>query len=75
MSEEANKQIALRVIEALNARDMSLWAQRLAEDYIAEHPGVSVPLNKTKSVGYNQRFVGLAPEGRSSPQKPPEAAD
>ena len=45
------------------------------EDYIAEHPGVSVPPNKTKSMGYNQRFVGLAPEGRSSPQKPPEAAD
>ena len=52
MSAEENKEIALTVIEALNARDLSLWSQLLAEDYKAEHPGVSVPLNKIKSVGY-----------------------
>jgi predicted ester cyclase len=32
------------------------------EDYIAEHPGVSVLLNKTRSVGYNQRFVTALPD-------------
>ena len=32
------------------------------EDYIAEHPGVSVPLNKTRSVEYNQRFVTALPD-------------
>jgi hypothetical protein len=32
------------------------------EDYIAEHPGVSVPPNKTESVGYNQRFVTALPD-------------
>jgi hypothetical protein len=57
MSAQENKQIALTVIEALNSRDLSLWSQLLAEDYKAEHPGVSVPMNKTKSVGYYQRFV------------------
>jgi steroid delta-isomerase-like uncharacterized protein len=62
MSEEENKQIALTVIEALNARDLSLWSQLLAQDYTAEHPGVSVPLNKTKSVGYYQRFVTAFPD-------------
>src|SRR5215211_5010631 len=34
----------------------------LAEDYIAEHPGVSVPLNKTRSMGYQQRFVTALPD-------------
>ena len=43
MSSEENKEIALSLLEALNARDLSLWSQHLAEDYIAEHPGVSVP--------------------------------
>jgi len=43
MPSEVNKQVALTVIEALNARDPSLWAQHLAENYIAEHPGVSTP--------------------------------
>jgi C-1 hydroxylase len=62
MSEEQNKQIALSLFEALNARDLSLWSQHLAEDYIAEHPGVSVLLNKTRSVGYNQRFVTAFPD-------------
>jgi steroid delta-isomerase-like uncharacterized protein len=62
MSSEENKQVALNVIKALNARDLSLWSQHLAEDYIAEHPGVSVPLNKTKSVGYYQRFVTAFPD-------------
>jgi ketosteroid isomerase-like protein len=39
MSSEENKQVALNVIKALNARDLSVWSQHLAEDYIAEHPG------------------------------------
>jgi predicted ester cyclase len=62
MSSEVNKEIALSIIEALNARDLSLWAQHLAEDYIAENPGVSVPLNKTRSIGYYQRFVTALPD-------------
>jgi steroid delta-isomerase-like uncharacterized protein len=62
MSAEDNKQIALSLFEALNARDLSLWSQHLAEDHIAEHPGVSVPLNKTRSIGYNQRFVTAFPD-------------
>ena len=62
MSVQENKEIALTVIEALNTRDLSLWSQHLAEDYKAEHPGVSVPLNKTKSVGYYQRFVTAFPD-------------
>ena len=57
MSVEENKQIALSIIEALNTRNLSVWSQHLAEDYTAEHPGVSVPLNKMMSIGYNQRFV------------------
>jgi hypothetical protein len=51
-SEEENKEIALSIIEALNTRNLSLWSQHLAEDYTAEHPGVSVPLDKTRSIGY-----------------------
>jgi hypothetical protein len=43
MSSEENKRIALSIIEALNARDLSVWSQHLAEDYIAELPGVSAP--------------------------------
>jgi len=62
MSAEENKEIALSLFEALNARDLSLWSQHLAEDYIAEHPGVSVPLDKTRSMGYNQRFVTALPD-------------
>ena len=62
MTLEENKEIALSIIEALNARDLSLWSQHLAEDYIAEHPGVSVPLDKTKSTGYQQRFVTALPD-------------
>ena len=46
-AEEENKQIALSIVEALNTRDLSVWSKHLAEDYTAEHPGVSVPLNKT----------------------------
>ena len=61
MSLQKNKQIALTVIEALNARDLSLWSKHLAEDYIAEHPGVPVPLDKTRSIGYHQRFVTALP--------------
>ena len=62
MFSEENKEIALSLLEALNARDLSLWSQHLAEDYIAEHPGVSVPLNKTRSMGYHQRFVTALPD-------------
>ena len=62
MSAEKNKEIALSLFEALNARDLSLWSQHLAEDYIAEHPGVSVPLDKSRSIGYHQRFVTALPD-------------
>ena len=62
MSAQEDKQIALSLFEALNARDLSLWSKHLAEDYTAEHPGVSVLLNKTWSVGYNQRFVTAFPD-------------
>src|SRR5215212_2737906 len=62
MSAEENKEIALSLFEALNARDLSLWSKHLADDYIAEHPGVSVPLDKTRSMGYHQRFVTAFPD-------------
>jgi predicted ester cyclase len=61
MSSEENKRIALSIIEALNARDLSLWSKHLAEDYTAELPGVSAPLNKIKTMGYHQRFVTALP--------------
>ena len=61
MSSEENKEIALSLLEALNVRDLSVWSQHLAEDYIAELPGVSAPLNKTKTMGYHQRFVTALP--------------
>jgi steroid delta-isomerase-like uncharacterized protein len=61
-SEEENKQIALSIFEALNTHDLSVWSKHLAEDYTAEHPGVSVPLNKTMGIGYNQRFVTAFPD-------------
>ena len=62
MSSEENKQIALSLLKAINARDLSLWSQHLAEDYTAEHPGVSMPLNKIRSMGYQQRFVTALPD-------------
>src|SRR5215210_6404048 len=61
-SVDENKQIALSIFEALNTRDLSVWSKHLAEDYTAEHPGVSVPLNKTITIGYNQRFVTAFPD-------------
>jgi ketosteroid isomerase-like protein len=61
MSAQENKEIALSLFEALNARDLSLWSKHLAQDYIAEHPGVSVPLDKTRGMGYHQRFVTALP--------------
>ena len=61
-SEEENERIALSIIEALNTRNLSAWSRHLAEDYTAEHPGVSVPLNKAWSIGYNQRFVTALPD-------------
>jgi C-1 hydroxylase len=62
MSAQENKEIALSLIEALNARDLSLWSQHLSEDYTAEHPGVSVLLNKSMSLGYHQRLVTAFPD-------------
>ena len=62
MSAEENKKIVLSLFEALNARDLSLWSKHLAEDYTAEHPGVSIPLNKIGSMGYQQRFVTALPD-------------
>jgi steroid delta-isomerase-like uncharacterized protein len=61
-AQEENKQIALSIFEALNSRDLSVWSKHLAEEYTAEHPGVSVPLNKTMGIGYNQRFVTAFPD-------------
>ena len=60
-AEEENKGLALTVLEALNALDLSLWAQKLADDYAAEYPGVPV-LTKTQSIGYNERFVIAFPD-------------
>jgi hypothetical protein len=37
MSSEENKLIALSLLQALNARDLSVWSKYLAEDYIAQH--------------------------------------
>ena len=64
MSTEENKEIALTLIEALNARDLDLWSRHLSDDYAAEHPGVSVPLDKTRSIAYHQRFVTAFPDIR-----------
>jgi predicted ester cyclase len=64
MSTEQNKEISLSLIEALNARDLTLWSRHLAEDYEAEHPGVTVPLDKSRSVAYHQRFVTAFPDIR-----------
>ena len=62
MSADQNKEIALSLIEALNTRDLGLWSRHLSEDYAAEHPGVSVLLDKTRSIGYQQRFVTAFPD-------------
>ena len=64
MSMEQNKELSLSLIEALNARDLSLWSRHLAEDYAAEHPGVSVLLDKSRSIAYHQRFVTAFPDIR-----------
>jgi predicted ester cyclase len=61
---EENKEISLSLIEALNARDLSLWSRHLAEDYAAEHPGVTVLLDKSRSIAYHQRFVTAFPDIR-----------
>jgi predicted ester cyclase len=60
-AEEENKRLALTVFEALNARDLDPWAQKLSDNYAAEYPGVPT-LNKTQSFGYNQRFVIAFPD-------------
>src|SRR5215213_4146195 len=62
MSMDQNKEIALSLIEALNVRDLSLWSRHLSEDYAAEHPGVSVLLDKSRSIAYHQRFVTAFPD-------------
>jgi C-1 hydroxylase len=64
MSTEENKEIALSLIEALNAHDLTLWSRHLSDDYAAEHPGVSVTLDKTRSIAYHQRFVTAFPDIR-----------
>jgi steroid delta-isomerase-like uncharacterized protein len=56
MSAKENEALALTVIEALNAGDLSSWWQKLANEYTGEYPGVPV-LNKEHSFGYNQRFL------------------
>ena len=61
MSERENEHLALTVIEALNAGDLSQWSQKLADDYAGEYPGVPV-LNKAQSFGYNQRFLVAFPD-------------
>ena len=61
MVSEENKKLALTAIEALNARDMSLWTQKLADDFVAAPPGVPM-LNKTQTEGYLQRFVIAFPD-------------
>ncbi len=61
---EGNKEIALSLIETLNVRDLDLWSRHLAEDYAAEHPGVFVPLDKTRTISYHQRFVTAVPDIR-----------
>jgi steroid delta-isomerase-like uncharacterized protein len=64
ISTEQNKEISLSLIEALNTRDLGLWSRHLAEDYTAEHPGVSVLLDKSRSIAYHQRFVTAFPDIR-----------
>jgi predicted ester cyclase len=64
MSTERNKEISLGLIEALNARDLTLWSRHLSEDYAAEHPGVSVLLDKRRSIAYHQRFLTAFPDLR-----------
>jgi predicted ester cyclase len=64
MSTEQNKEISLSLIEALNARDLTLWSRHLSEDYAAEHPGVSVLLDRSRSIAYHQRFVTAFPDIR-----------
>jgi len=58
---EENKRLTLTVIEALDTRDLDPWSQNLAENYIAEYPGVPV-LNDTQRIGYNKRFVIAFPD-------------
>ena len=64
MSIDENKEIALSLIEALNVRDLGLWSRHLSDDYAADHPGVSVLLDKSRSIAYHQRFVTAFPDIR-----------
>ena len=56
--------VSLGLIEAPNARDLTLWSRDLAEEYEAEHPGVSVLLDKSRSIAYHQHFVTAFPDIR-----------
>jgi predicted ester cyclase len=58
---EENKTIVLASTEALNARDLSMWSQKRADDFTAEYPGLLV-LNKTQSKMFNQSFVTALPD-------------
>jgi C-1 hydroxylase len=64
MSTEGNKEIALSLIEALIAHDLTLGSRHRADASAAEHPGVSVTLDKTRSIAYHQRFVTAFPDIR-----------
>jgi predicted ester cyclase len=41
-----------------------VWSRHLSEDYAAEHPGVSILLDKARSIAYHQRFVTAFPDIR-----------
>ncbi len=45
LADEENKGLAVTVLEALNTLDLSLWAQKLADDYAAESLGARAEQN------------------------------
>jgi steroid delta-isomerase-like uncharacterized protein len=60
MPEEAKKAV-LRLIEALNARDLARWSEQLTDDYVAEQPGLPV-LDRVQNRMLNQSFVTAFPD-------------
>jgi hypothetical protein len=68
MSVRENEGLALAVIEALNTRDLSQWSQKLSDNYAGAYPGAPL-LNKTQSIGYNERVVIALPR---SPLRGPQ---
>jgi steroid delta-isomerase-like uncharacterized protein len=60
MSEE-NKTVVLTSNKALNARNLNLWSQKRADDFMGEYPGLPV-LNKAQSKMFNQSFVTAFPD-------------